>query len=82
MCQSPGTFTPTVNPAYPDNGGMILPDGRMLVGLIQESVTLLGDGTVLLAGGWKPALHVAITKYLEQIAALEKPNTHRKSPRR
>ena len=26
----------------------------------------------------KPALHVAITKYLEQIAALKKPNTHRK----
>jgi hypothetical protein len=25
----------------------------------------------------KPALHVAITKYLEQIAALKKPNTHR-----
>src|ERR1700686_3454141 len=26
----------------------------------------------------KPALHIAITKYLEQIAALKKPNTHRK----
>ena len=26
----------------------------------------------------KPALHVAIAKYLEQIAALKKPNTHRK----
>ena len=26
----------------------------------------------------KPALHVAITKYLEQIEALKKPNTHRK----
>jgi Phage integrase, N-terminal SAM-like domain len=26
----------------------------------------------------KPALHVAISKYLEQIAALKKPNTHRK----
>jgi hypothetical protein len=26
----------------------------------------------------KPALHVAITKYLEQIDALKKPNTHRK----
>ena len=26
----------------------------------------------------KPALHVAIIKYLEQIAALKKPNTHRK----
>src|SRR6204780_155613 len=25
----------------------------------------------------KPALHVAITKYLEQIAALKTPNTHR-----
>jgi len=24
----------------------------------------------------KPALHVAITRYLEQIAALKKPNTH------
>src|SRR5205807_8443008 len=26
----------------------------------------------------KPALHVAITRYLEQIDALKKPNTHRK----
>jgi hypothetical protein len=26
----------------------------------------------------KPALHVAINKYLEQIEALKKPNTHRK----
>ena len=26
----------------------------------------------------KPALHVAVTKYLEQIEALKKPNTHRK----
>jgi hypothetical protein len=26
----------------------------------------------------RPALHVAITKYLEQIEALKKPNTHRK----
>ena len=26
----------------------------------------------------KPALHIAITKYLEQIEALKKPNTHRK----
>ena len=26
----------------------------------------------------KPALHVAITKYLEQIEVLKKPNTHRK----
>lgn len=26
----------------------------------------------------KPALHVAVTKYLDQIEALKKPNTHRK----
>jgi hypothetical protein len=28
--------------------------------------------------GKKPALHVAVNKYLEQIEALKKPNTHRK----
>ena len=32
LAQSPGTFTPAVNPAYPDIGGMILPDGRIFYG--------------------------------------------------
>jgi hypothetical protein len=30
LAQSPGTFTPAVNPAYPDiGGGIFLPDGRI-----------------------------------------------------
>ena len=32
LAQSPGTFTPAVNPAYPDIGGMILLDGRIFYG--------------------------------------------------
>ncbi len=33
LAQSPGTFTPAVNPAYPDiGGGMFLPDGRIFYG--------------------------------------------------
>jgi hypothetical protein len=32
LAQSSGTFTPAVNPAYPDLGGMVLVDGRIFYG--------------------------------------------------
>src|SRR5580704_14703973 len=32
LAQSSGIFTPAVNPAYPDLGGMVLVDGRIFYG--------------------------------------------------